>query len=169
MYGGIEEPFRPTLGVEWDHRRASGELIQKVEQRLHEVVGLHGAAGHVDDWDPSMRLPVAAQVIAEPHRAGWVPGHRVNAAIRGTGPDCDQRPSAASQIIDPLTSGNWLTIIALTERGKVALGLDLLVRNRAFDHHQIRTEFASDGLAEGAQEVLTALLVGEHRVIQIHL
>ena len=42
--GLAEQPGRPQLLVERDHRRQPGRLVEQVEQRLHEVVRLHRAA-----------------------------------------------------------------------------------------------------------------------------
>ena len=39
-----EQPGRPQLLVERNHRRQPGRLVEQVEQRLHEVVRLHRAA-----------------------------------------------------------------------------------------------------------------------------
>ena len=71
--GLAEEPVRPQLLVERDHRRQAGHLVEQVEQRLHEVVRLHGAAGHVDDRQAGLRLPVPAEVVGQAHAAGGLP------------------------------------------------------------------------------------------------
>ena len=52
-------------------------------------------------------------------------------------------------------------------RRPVALALDLLVGDRAFDDQHERIELPCRGLVEELQE-LFAVLVGEHRVVQVH-
>src|SRR6185369_8758917 len=94
VHGGVEQPFGAPLGVERDHWCASGELIQKIEQGLHEVVGLHRTTGHVHDRDPRVRLPITTEVVAKAHRAGGVARHGVNPTIGRAGADRDHRPRA---------------------------------------------------------------------------
>src|SRR5581483_352682 len=45
--GGAEEPLRPQGLVERDHRGGPGRLVEQVEDRLRQVVGVDRAARHV--------------------------------------------------------------------------------------------------------------------------
>src|SRR4029077_1898307 len=51
VHGVPEQPLRPQLRIERDHRRLAGRLVEQVEDGLGEVVGLDRAAGHADDRD----------------------------------------------------------------------------------------------------------------------
>src|SRR5205814_6331785 len=57
-----EEPLGPELIVKRDHGRASRHLIKQIEQRLHEVVGLHRTAWDIYNGQPRFGLPVPAQI-----------------------------------------------------------------------------------------------------------
>ena len=49
VHGGPEEPLRPQLVVERDHRRLAGGLVEQVEDRLGQVVGVRRAARDAHD------------------------------------------------------------------------------------------------------------------------
>ena len=44
VHGGAEQPLRPQRVVERDHRRLAGRLVEQVEDRLGQVVGVGRAA-----------------------------------------------------------------------------------------------------------------------------
>src|SRR6266850_7413666 len=49
MHSFAKEPRRPQSIVKRNHRRAAGCLVQKVEQRLHEIIRLHRTTGYAHD------------------------------------------------------------------------------------------------------------------------
>ena len=62
----------------------------------------------------------------------------------------------------------WPVCWSVPERGPVAFALDLLVGDRALDDQHERVEPALLGLVPGLHE-LVAVLVGQHRVVQVDL
>src|SRR5262249_40594167 len=85
VHGEIEEPARAQVLVERDHGRVAGDLIQKVRQRLGQVVRLDRTAGYAHDRQPRLRLPGPAEIVGHAHGAGRVALHRVDAAVGGAG------------------------------------------------------------------------------------
>ncbi len=170
VHGGAEQPGRAQLVVERDHRRLAGDLVEQVEQRLGQVVGLDRAAGHADDGQARLGLPVPAEVVGHAHRAGRVAGHRVDAAVGGAGADRDDGGGLRRELVEPFAGRHRLAgerVVA--EAAPVALGLDRLVRDRALDDEDERLEFAAVGLPPPLDEVVgaglrTALEVDERPV-----
>ena len=72
VHGRAEQPLRSQLGVERDHRRLAGDLVEQVEDRLGQVVRVDRATGHAHDRQAGLRLPVPAEVVGHAHRAGRV-------------------------------------------------------------------------------------------------
>src|SRR5579862_5146198 len=87
VHGGLEQPPRPERLVERDHRRLPRDLVEQVQDRLGQVVRVDRAAGHADDREPGLGLPVPAQVVGYAHGPGRVSGHRVDATVGGAGAD----------------------------------------------------------------------------------
>ena len=118
-----------------------------------------GAAGHADDRQAGLGLPVPAQVVGYAHGPGRVTRHRVDAAVGGTGPDGEDGRSLGCQTVEPLVGRHRLTgrgVVA--EPAPVSLGLDRLVRDGALDHEHERLEFTAVGLVPPFDEVVGALL-----------
>ena len=169
MNGLAEEPRRPQLLVERNHRRQTGDLVEQVEQRLHEVVGLHRAAGHVDDRQAGLRFPIPAEVVGQAHAAGGVAFHGVDAAVGGAGSACNDGQRLGRQAVDPLVGGDGLAGVRIGAQGRpVAFFLDLLVGDRAFHDEHERIEPARLGLVPELHEVV-AILVGEDGIVQVNL
>ena len=134
-----EQPGRPQLLVQRDHRGQARRLVEQVEQRLHEVVRLHGTARHVDDRHAGLRPPVPAQVIGQAHAAGGVARHGVDAAVGGAGAGRDDGPGLGGQAVDPVAGRDRLAGLLVGAQGRpVALVLDLLVGDRALDDQDER-------------------------------
>src|SRR6185437_4580337 len=89
VHGLAEQPGGPQLVVQGDDGGHAGDLVEQVGQRLHEVIGLHRAAGDIDHRQPRLRAPAPAQVVGQPHGSGRVAGHGVDAAVGGAGADGD--------------------------------------------------------------------------------
>ena len=53
VHGRAEQPLRPQRVVERDHRRLAGRLVQQVEDRLGQVVGVRRAARDAHDREPA--------------------------------------------------------------------------------------------------------------------
>ena len=119
--------------------------------------GCDRAAGHAHDRQPGLGPPVPAEVVGHAHRAGRVAGHRVDAAVGGAGADRQDRGRLRRQPVQPFAGGHRLPgrrVVA--EAAPVALGLDRLVRDRAFDHEHERVELAAVGLVPPLDEVVGA-------------
>ena len=54
MNGLSEEPCRAELIVERNHGGEAGDLIQKIKNRLHEVIRLNGTAGDIHDGEAGL-------------------------------------------------------------------------------------------------------------------
>src|SRR6185369_14057019 len=63
VHRAAEQPERPQLIVERDHRRRAGRLIEKVEDRLREIVWMGRTPRHADDGDAGLRFPVPPEVV----------------------------------------------------------------------------------------------------------
>ena len=127
--------------------------------RLGQVVGVDRAAGHADDRQAGLGLPVPAEVVGHAHRAGRVAGHRVDAAVRRAGADRDDGGRLGRQPVQPLGGRHRLAgrrVVA--EAAPVALVLDRLVGDRALDHEDERLELTAVGLVPPLDEVVGALL-----------
>ena len=128
--------------------------------RLGQVVGVDRAAGHADDRQAGLGLPVPAEVVGHAHRAGRVAGHRVDAAVRRAGADGDDRRrlrAPAGRATRVVVIG-WPVAGLLPNAAPVALVLDRLVRDRALDDQHERLELAAVGLVPPLDEVVGALL-----------
>src|SRR6266702_885827 len=159
VHGGLEQPLRPQRLVQRDHRRLPGHLVEQVQDGLGQVVRLNRAAGHADDRQPGLGLPVPAEVVGYAHGPGRVARHRVDAAVGGAGPDGEDGRSLGCQTVEPFVGRHRLTgrrVVA--EAAPVALGLDRLVRDGALDHEHERLEFTAVGLMPPLDEGVGALL-----------
>src|SRR5208283_5737681 len=67
MHGLLKQPFGTSRLIDGDHWREPSELAQQIEQRLHEVVGLNRAAGHVDDGQSRLGFPIPAEIVRHAH------------------------------------------------------------------------------------------------------
>ena len=93
----------------------------------------------------------------------------MDAAVGRAGADRDDGQRLGRQPVDPVAGGDRLAgLLVGAERGPVALFLDLLVGDRAFDDQDERVEPALLGLVPELHE-LVAVLVGEHGVVQVDL
>src|SRR3954452_1221144 len=166
-----EQPLRAELVVERDHGRQAGRLVEQPDERLHEVLRLHGAAGHVDDRQVAGRAEVPAEGGGEGHAAGRVARHRVDAAVRGARPDRDHAPRLRGEPVEPPVQREGLARrLVVAERGPVALAVDVLVGDRALDdEHERRVELAARRLAERREELLAAERRRQHLVVEMHL
>ena len=150
-----EQPLRPQRIVERDHRRLAGRLVQQVEDRLGQVVGMRRAARHAHDRDARLRLPSPPEVVGHAHRAGrdcrpWRGCRRSRARA---GREHDER--LRRQAIEPLARRHRLVGVGVVaEPAPVALALDRLVRDRSFDHEDERIELTPVGLEEPLDEVV---------------
>ena len=88
--------------VERNHRREAGDLVQQIEQGLHEVVGLDRTARDVDDRQAGLRFPVPAEIVGQPHAAGRIAFHGVDAAVGRAGAGGDDGQRLGRQPVDPL-------------------------------------------------------------------
>ena len=72
------------------------------------------------------------------------------------------------QAVNPLVGGDGLTGLRIrSETRPVAFLLDLLVRDRAFDHQHERIELALFRLIPEFQEVIS-VFVGQDGIVQVH-
>src|SRR5262249_5936875 len=94
-----EEPARAERVVERDHGRVAFEVAKQVEQRLHEVVGLHRASGHADEGDAGVRAERPPEVIGQSHAPRRIAGHGVDAAVRRARARRDDGPRAWREAI----------------------------------------------------------------------
>ena len=101
LHGAPEQPRRSALLVELEHRLHPGEVQRQVQQRLGDVVGLHRAAGQVDDRQPEARAPTRTEVVAQPHRAGRVAAHRRDPAVGGAGAERQHGRARGREPVDP--------------------------------------------------------------------
>ena len=174
VHGAAEQPGGPQRVVERDHRRLAGGHVEQVGQRLGQVVRLDRAAGHADDRDAGLGLPVPAEVVGHAHRAGRVAGHGVDAAVGRAGADRDDGGGLGGEPVEPLAGGHRLAgrrVVA--EPAPVALVVQLLVGDRALDHQHERLELAAVGLEEPLEEVVgaagRAALEVDQRPVHRHL
>ncbi len=145
------------------------DLVQEVQHHLHEVVGLHRAAGDVDDRQPGARLEVPAEVVGEAHGAGRVALHRMDPAVRRTRAGRDNRERLRREPVDPLVGGDRLPRRRVgADRRPVAavVRVELLVGDRSLDDQHERVELTTRG-GEPRLEEVVAVVVGEHRVVQV--
>src|SRR3954447_7464439 len=171
VHGLAEQPLRAQLLVERDHGRQAGRLVEQPDERLHEVLGLHRAAGDVDDRQVAGRPEVPAEVVGEAHAAGRVARHRVDAAVRRTRRDRDDAPRLGGEAVEPPVQRQRLAgRLVVAERRPVALAVDVLVRDRALDdEHEGRVELAACGLPERREELLAAERGRQHLVVEVDL
>src|ERR1700691_4550579 len=109
MDGPPEEPGGTQGIIERDHGGAPGGHVEKIKERLHEVVRLDGASGNTNDGDIALRAPLPTKVIGQPHASGGIAFHGMNSAVGRAGPGSNHCPCFRRQPIDPLTSGYGLT------------------------------------------------------------
>src|SRR4051794_16658651 len=166
-----EQPLRAQLVVERDHGREAGRLVEQPDERLHEVLGLHRAAGDVDDRQVAGRAEVPAEVVGEAHAAGRVARHRVDAAVGRARADRDDAPRLGRQAVEPPVQRERLARrLVVAERRPVALAVDVLVRDRALDdEHERRVELAARRLAERREELLAAERRRQDLVVEVDL
>src|SRR4051794_18812160 len=166
-----EQPLRAELVVERDDGRQAGRLVEQPDERLHEVLRLHRAAGHVDDRQVAGGAEVPPEVVGQAHAAGRVARHRVDAAVRGARPDRDDAPRLRGEAVEPPVQRERLAgRLVVAERGPVAVAVDVLVRDRAFDdEHERRVELAARRLAERREELLAAQRRRQHLVVEVDL
>src|SRR3954467_896478 len=171
VHGLAEQPLRAQLRVQRDHRRQPGRLVEQPDERLHEVLRLHRAAGHVDDRQVAGGAEVPPEVVGQAHAAGRVARHRVDAAVRGARPDRDDAPRLRGEAVEPPVQRERLAgRLVVAERGPVAVAVDVLVRDRAFDdEHERRVELAARRLAERREELLAAERRRQHLVVEVDL
>ncbi len=113
------------------------------------------AAGHADDRDACLALPVPPQIVGHTHGTGRISGHRVDTAVGRAGSDRDDRGGLGRQPVEPLAGGHRLPgrrIVA--EPAPVALVVQLLVRDGSLDDQHERFEFTPVGLEEPFEEVV---------------
>src|ERR671912_878886 len=128
VHGHAEQPGGPQSLVQGDHRGLAGRLVEQVQDRLGQVVGLDRAAGHAHDRQAGLALPGPAQVVGHAHGPGGVAGHGVDAAVGGAGADGQHGQGLGGQAVDPLAGGHRLAgrgVVA--EPAPVAFLLDRLV------------------------------------------
>src|SRR4051794_15897045 len=166
-----EDPLRAQLVVERDDRGEARRLVEQPDERLHEVLRLHRAAGDVDDRQVAGRAEVPAEVVGEAHAAGRVARHRVDAAVGRARADRDDAPRLGRQAVEPPVQRERLARrLVVAERRPVALAVDVLVRDRALDdEHERRVELAARRLAERREELLAAERRRQHLVVEVHL
>src|SRR5437867_4784768 len=82
-----------------DHRRHACRLIQKIGERLHEIVGLNRTTGNVNDRKARVGSPVPSKIIRQPHAARWISLHGVNATVCRT---CAGSHNSLSRLISSL-------------------------------------------------------------------
>ncbi len=165
-----EEPGGTQRLVERDHGVVAGHLVEQVEDRLGEVVGVHRATGHVHDRKSGLRSPVPAEVVGDPHRPGGIAGHGMDAAVGRARADREDRRRLRGEPVEPLARGDRLAgggIVA--EPAPVALFLECLVRDRPLDHQHERLELTPVGLEPPFDERVgafdrTALVVDQRPV-----
>ncbi len=97
-----EKPRGTERLVQRNHGRAPGRLIQQVQQRLGHIVGLRGTTRNAHDGNTGAGFPVPAQIVRQPHGAGRIALHGVNAAVRGAGSGGHHRPGLRRQPVDPV-------------------------------------------------------------------
>ena len=157
VHGRTEQPLRSQRVVERDHRRLAGCLVQQVQDRLREVVGVRRASRDAHDRDAGLRLPVPAEVVGNSHRAGRVAGHGVDAAVRCARARRENRKRLRRETIEPLARRHRLIGVGVVpEPAPVALALDRLVRDGAFHDEHERLELAAVGFEEPFDEVVGA-------------
>ena len=150
------------LLVKLRDRRNAGQGHREDGQRLGRVVRLRRATGDVDDGNARGGGPAPAEVVTQAHRARRVVLHRRDAAVRRAGAQGNRCGGLRREAIDPLVRGDRLTVGRVdTHPGKVALAVDLLVRNRSLDDEDERVELAGLGVIPGLHELGTNL-VREH-------
>ena len=138
------------------------------QQRLGDVVGLYRAAREVDDRDSEARHPVAAQVVAQAHRARGVVAHGRYPTVGRARAQREHRGGSRRQQVDPGVGEDRLSGGGIDAHPRpVPFAVDLLVGDRAFEHEDERVEVALRGVCERPQEV-GAGLEREHRVVQHH-
>lgn len=134
MHGLAEQPGRPQLVVQRDHRRQPRRLVEQVQQRFGHVVRLDGAAGNIDDGYSGLGAEIPTEVVGQSHAARRVARHGVNAAIGRAGTGRHHRPGFRGQPVDPGVERDRLAGLRVgAQRRPVALALDVLIGDRAFD------------------------------------
>src|SRR6478735_10189633 len=139
-----EQPRRPQLVVQRDHRSLAGDLVQQVDERLAQVVAVGRAAGDADDREAGLGLPRPPEVVGDTHGAGRVAGHRVDAAVGRAGAYGDDGGRLAGQPVQPLGGLDRLAGHRVgTEPGPVALLLDRLVGDGPLDDEDERLQLSA--------------------------
>src|SRR5262245_55374552 len=54
VYSLAKQPRGSQVVIKGNQRSQCRRLIEKIKQRLHEVVGLNGTSGYVYDWNPRL-------------------------------------------------------------------------------------------------------------------
>ena len=143
LVGGLlEQPERPALVVELCRRRDSGDLERDALQRLGDRVGLHGAAGEVDQRSAPSRDEAVAEVArAGPSRRSGCCASRARRRRPRTcrAPSRRRRAARASRSRSLAVIG-WPSRVD-AEAAPVALAVDLLVR-RPSPRRRARTDRA---------------------------
>ena len=92
----------------------------------------------------------------------------MDTAVGCTGAGTDNGQGLGSEAVDPLACGDWLASVMIRPHGRpVALFLDLLVGNGAFDHKDERFEQALLSIVKKLHE-LVAILVSKHRIVKVN-
>ena len=91
-----------------DHRRHACRLIQKIGERLHEIVGLNRTTGNVNDRKARVGSPVPSKIIRQPHAARWISLHGVNATVCRTCAGSHNSLSFGREPVDPFDGENGL-------------------------------------------------------------
>ena len=147
-----------------------GRLVEQVEQRLHEVVRLDRAAGHVDDRQPAGRPPVPAQVVGQAHAPGRVAGHGVDAAVGRARAGGDHGPGLRGQPVDPVAGRDRLAGRRVGAERRPSSPRPCSSRWGSTPRPRARTAPSSPSAARAERfEEVVAVLVGEHGVVQVHL
>src|SRR6266487_342531 len=67
-----KEPGRSVGVIQRNHGGQTCNLVEEIENSLHEVVWLHRAPWHADDWNTRIGFPVPAKIVKESHSTGRV-------------------------------------------------------------------------------------------------
>ena len=152
-------------------RRLPGHLVEQVQDRLGQVVGVDRAAGHADDRQSGLGLPLPAQVVRHAHGAGRVARHRVDAAVGGAGAAGDHGQRFRREAVDPRVRGDGLAAVGISAHGGPVAAravVQRLVGHGTFQHEHEGVEFPRRRIEPILHEII-ADLIGQHRIVQVHL
>ena len=100
---------------------------------------------------------------------GRIAGHGVDAAIGCARAGPDDRQRLGRETVDPLGCLDRLAGVRVGAlRRPIALILDVFVRDRSFNDQHERVNLPAFGLIEVLHEIV-ADLVGQHRIMEVHL